>query len=452
MHSLNIPSAAFNKMALDEMIAEMKETPEEERKDTLNSLALLAGRLLKNGEITRAEFWALMKGAISAGLPEDEVRRAFSSGFKAELESSATKSTDSTNTKPKTHANEVVIQCAADVEMKPVDWLWPGWLPKGKLTILAGKGGTGKTALALLIAATITAGGQFPDGLCCELGNILIWSSEDAPEDTLAPRLKASGANLEKCFFIQGAVVGGEPRSFDPARDIPMLEEKVRVIGDVALLIVDPVVNAVSGDMNKANEVRRCLQPLVDFGAHNNCGVLGISHFKKGSAGSHAQERVLGSQAFSALARMVLVVAQDEGKERRVLARAKSNIAPDHGGFEYTLRQTTIDTEKGPIETTYAVWGSPMEGSSNAILSEVEGEKSGSALDEAVSFLRDLLADGEMTAQEIMSDASLAGFSSRTIARAKKALKVESRKFGVAGPWVWKMPGPPEHGEGQKAQ
>jgi len=420
---------AYGKAELEGMVAEMKAAPEDERHETLNRLALRLGQLVASGGVKKSDSLVFFRAALSVGLPVEEVRQVF----------------NSVNKTPKVRANGVIVQCAADVEMKPVDWLWRGWLPKGKLTVLAGKGGTGKTTLALLIAATITTGSQFPDGLGCDEGNILIWSGEDAPEDTLAPRLKASGADLGRCFFIQGAVVDGEPRAFDPALDIPLLEDEVKKIGDVALLIVDPVVNAVQGDMNKANEVRRCLQPLVDFGARNDCAVLGISHFKKGSAGSHAQERVIGSQAFSALARMVLVAAQDEGKERRVLARAKSNIAPDHGGFEYSLDQTTIETDNGPIEATYAAWGNPMEGTSNAILSEVEGEKSGGALDEAVSFLRDLLAGGEMPVQEIMSVATSAGFSSRTIIRAKKESKVESRKVGgMLGSWVWALPETPE--------
>lgn len=209
------------------------------------------------------------------------------------------------------------------------------------------------------------------------------WSSFPSPLFSYWRNRLASGANLERCYFIQGAVVSGAHQPFDPATDMPGLEERVKQIGEVALLIIDPIVNAVHGDMNKANEVRRGLQPLVDFGARNNCAVLGITHFKKGSSGSHAQERVIGSQAFGALARMVLVAAQEEGKEKRVFARAKSNIAPDYGGFEYSLQQTTLQTEAGAIATTYAAWGNPVAGTASEILGSVEGEKTVGALDAA---------------------------------------------------------------------
>jgi len=427
------------KAELDEIVSEMANALEGARNDTLNRLAFRCGQLVAGGEVAKGDCMALVRAAVSSGLSYEEVRPTFSSGYKAGLESPAKALT--VRAKPK--ADEVIIECADDMDIKPIDWLWPGWLPQGKLTILAGQAGTGKSTLALSIAATITAGGQFPDGFTCKPGNILMWSGEDAPEDTLIPRLCASGADLKSCFFIQGTRIKGEPQPFNPASDIPLLEAKVKEIGEVSLLIVDPVVNAVAGDMNKANEVRQGLGPLVDFGASNNCAVLGITHFRKGKAGSHTQERVIGSQAFSALARMVLVVGQEEGKEKRVLARAKCNIAPDNGGFEYTLRQATIKNGKGPIETTYAVWGNPIEGTASEILEDVEGEEAGGSLDEAEKFLREILAQGEKPHNDIVSEAEKQGYSFRTLKRAKAKLKIKSRKDGKDGPWFWALPETP---------
>ena len=90
----------------------------------------------------------------------------------------------------------VKIRCGADIKPLPITWLWPGWVPAGKLTILAGAAGTGKTTLALALAAVLTAGGRWPDGSeYKQLGNVLIWSSEDVADDTLVPRLIASGAD-----------------------------------------------------------------------------------------------------------------------------------------------------------------------------------------------------------------------------------------------------------------
>ena len=93
----------------------------------------------------------------------------------------------------------------SDIPVLPILWLWPGWLPLGKMTILAGAGGCGKTNLSLALIATITTGGFFPDGLRCENpGKVLIYSTEDDPADTLKPRLIANGANISKVSFIAG--------------------------------------------------------------------------------------------------------------------------------------------------------------------------------------------------------------------------------------------------------
>ena len=428
----------YGAVALSRIVAEMADTPEGQRNDTLNRLAFRVGNLVRDGEITNSESLALIKAAVTAELPENEARQTFASGYSAGIKPSETKPSTANN--PDTTKNHVCIQCAADIPIKSIDWLWNNWLPKGKLTLLAGTAGTGKTSLALLIAATITAGGSFPDGSTCEVGNVLIWSGEDVPEDTLIPRLKASGANLEKCYFVQGTVTDGVLQPFDPATDIQKLMEKVREIGNVSLLIIDPIVNVIHGDMNKANEVRRGLAPLVAFGENNDCTLLGITHFKKGSRGSLAQERVIGSQAFAAVARMVLVAGQKQGKENRVLAIAKSNISPDFGGFEYTMQKTTFNTINGPVDAVYAQWGAPIAGTANEILEGVEEEKPASALEGALTFLRDILCDGEMPQKDIEVAASNDGHSLASIKRAKKDLQIKSRKTGINGHWVWALP------------
>ncbi|MFM9438348.1 RecA-family ATPase [Janthinobacterium sp. CG_23.3] len=209
------------------------------------------------------------------------------------------------------------IRCGADITPQPITWLWPGWVPAGKSTILAGAAGTGKTTLALGLAAVLTAGGRWPDGSVCQgRGNVLIWSSEDVADDTLVPRLIASGADLARCHFIEGIAQDGESVPFDPSQDIPDLRRAVDAIGGVSLLLIDPIVSAVACDMLRANDVRRSLQAVVDFADAHGCAVSGITHFAKGGSGKAPQDRV-GSQAFGALARMVLVTAKEEGSNRR---------------------------------------------------------------------------------------------------------------------------------------
>jgi putative DNA primase/helicase len=337
----------------------------------------------------------------------------------------------------------VKIRCGADIKPLPITWLWPGWVPAGKLTILAGAAGTGKTTLALALAAVLTVGGRWPDGSACAgQGNVLIWSSEDVADDTLVPRLIASGADLARCHFIEGIAQDGESVPFDPSQDIPDLRRAVDAIGGVSLLLIDPIVSAVAGDMHRANDVRRSLQAVVDFADAHGCAVIGITHFAKGGAGKAPQDRVIGSQAFGALARMVLVTAKEEGSGRRVMARAKSNIAPDDGGVAYSLELVTI---AGGIEATHAVWEGVIEGTAREILGDVEhddtGEDGGTRQDlerMLVDTLRD--AGGKMATKALQAEVRDAGHSWDAAKRMKKSLGIEAKKLSMGGAWIWCLP------------
>ena len=337
---------------------------------------------------------------------------------------------------------EVQVTCAIEIKPKPIDWLWDGWLARGKLEVFAGMAGTGKTTIAMALAATISIGGRFPDGTRSPLGNVLIWSGEDSAEDTLVPRLIAAGADLSRVHFIGDVKHGDEIRSFDPATDIAALNHDAAGIGNISMLIVDPIVNVVAGDSHKNGEVRRALQPLVYFGERMNCAVLGISHFSKGTGGKEPLERVTGSLAFGALARIVLATAKiTEGeKSRRIFCRAKSNIGLDDGGFEYSLNQKEIDGFPG-LFSSYVLWGNAVEGSARELLAEADnresGEDDGTALDDAKDFLRELLKDGSLPQKQIMDDAKGASHSWATVRRAKTNLSIKSIK--TLGGWHWKL-------------
>lgn len=161
-----------------------------------------------------------------------------------------------------TCAPRVHLVNARDLTPEAVRWLWQGWLALGKVHVLAGAPGTGKTTLAMAIAAIFTTAGRWPDGTrCAEAGSVLVWSGEDDPADTLLPRLLAAGAARERCFFVGGTRdADGNVRPFDPATDLDDLGAAIEAIGDVRLLVIDPIVSAVTGDSHKNTEVRRALQ------------------------------------------------------------------------------------------------------------------------------------------------------------------------------------------------
>ncbi|MDY7558980.1 AAA family ATPase [Pseudomonas sp. CCC3.2] len=332
---------------------------------------------------------------------------------------------------------------ASSIKPVAIRWLWPGWLAQGKLHILAGAGGTGKTTLLLGLIATITTAGRWPDGeRCREAGNALIWSSEDDPSDTLVPRLIAAGADMSRVYIIQGRInAQGEVDPFDPANDIGLLKTTTQEIGGVALLMLDPVVSAVKGDMHKANDVRRGLQGVVDFAEQNMCAVIGISHFAKGGAGSSPADRVIGSQAFSALARTVLVAAKQEDSDMRVLARAKSNIGTDEGGVSYTIEPVTID---GGIETTCVMWGDAITGSAREILGDVEatGDEGHSDNDDPSEALRRILSSGALTGKEVKQLMTENGYSQKQTRSAREKLSVVTVRegFGKEIKTLWSLP------------
>ena len=334
----------------------------------------------------------------------------------------------------------VVLACGADLKPQPIRWLWPHWLALGKLHILAGAPGQGKTTLALAMAATVTIGGYWPDGSRCEAGNILIWSGEDDPADTLLPRLLAAGARQERCHFIEGTrTEDGEVQPFDPARDLQMLLQAIQQIGGIRLLVIDPVVSAVTGDSHKNTEVRRALQPLVDLAAACDCSVLGITHFAKGGQGTDPAQRVVGSVAFTAVARVVMVAAKvkslEDGEDTRILARSKSNIGPDDGGFEYYLEQC----EPLPgIQASCIAWGKPVQGTAKELLTDPD-ETGDSEAQDVAGFLRGLLADGPVPVKDLFKDADGAGYSRDQVKRASLKLGVEKQKTGMGGGWVWAL-------------
>ena len=331
-----------------------------------------------------------------------------------------------------------------DIAPSPVEWLWDGWLAVGKLQLIGGQPGTGKTTIALALAATLTNGGRWPDATQAPRGSVAIWSGEDDPADTLAPRLMAAGADMSRVHFITGMRQGGERYPFDPGRDCAELAVALAGIRDVRLLIIDPIVSAITGDSHKNAEVRRGLAPLVDLAQQHRCALLGITHFTKGTAGREPVERITGSLAFGALARLVMVTAKSEANDKnpsiRFIARAKSNIGPDGGGFVYDLRQQELPGYPG-IVTASIEWGEALEGSARALLADAERQDTGDEAGvDAAGFLRELLSYGARAAKDIFQEAESAGYSRDAMKRAKRRIGVLTAKTGMAAGWEWRLP------------
>jgi putative DNA primase/helicase len=344
----------------------------------------------------------------------------------------------------------VILRRGSEVAPVAVDWLWPGWLAGGKLHLIGGAPGTGKTTLAAGLAAIVTCGGRWPDGTRARAGSVVIWSGEDDNADTLNPRLRAAGADMQRVHVIERVIDRGEAYPFDPARDMDALSDALQAIPDVRLIVVDPVVSAVSGDSHKNAEVRRGLQPLVDLAASIGGALLGVTHFSKGTTGRDPLERITGSLAFGALARIVLVAAKqdadDDRPARRVLLRAKSNNGPDGGGFAYDLQQAPLPDFPG-IEASCVVWGEAIDGTARDVLAETEVDHDAAGRD-AAGFLRELLLSGERAAKDVFAEAGAAGYSRDAMHRAKRKIGAVAVKQGMLGGWVWRL----SDGSGRRAE
>lgn len=332
---------------------------------------------------------------------------------------------------------EVELLSAAKLTPEPVKWLWPGYVAGGKLHILAGQPGTGKTTIALSVAATITRGGYWPDGQRAERGSVLIWSGEDDPLDTLMPRLMAAKADLDRAYLVGDVCNAGGKRAFDPAHDMTTLLLAAEAFTDLRLLVIDPVVSAVAGDSHKNAETRRALQPLVEFAQRTGAAVWGISHFSKGTAGRDPLERLSGSLAFGAMARLVFGAAArktDDGGEERVFVRIKSNIGPDGGGFAYSLEFDDLDNG---VTGSKVIWGEAITAHARDILAECEAQpdEERTATDEAEEWLLEVLRPGPSSAGEIQKQARQAGISEKALRRARERLGIKPRKRDFAGGW-----------------
>lgn len=328
----------------------------------------------------------------------------------------------------------------ADVKVRPVDWLFPGKFAIGKLSFLCGHPGLGKSTAALSIAAIVSRGHPWPvDGTAAPVGNVLVLSAEDDVEDTLGPRLLAAGADPQRVHILKSLRDGDKRRSLNLERDVARLRAKIREVGDVLLVIVDPI-SAFLGrcDAHNTAEVRGVLAPLCDMAAELKTALLGISHLNK-ARDVDAILRMSGSLAFVAQARAVYVVGEDKNdKGRKLVACLKNNLAIDSVGFAYRIGTRGVQAGDVEIRAARIEWeDEPL----NMTVEEVlDGpDKGGGAREDAATFLEDTLADGPCTAKFIEARAGELGHAWRTVRRAADELHVVKSK-GEGGVSFWGLP------------
>jgi hypothetical protein len=340
-------------------------------------------------------------------------------------------------------------RCVADVSPEPITWFWSQRLACGKINLVAGNPGLGKSQLSTYAMAAVTTGGLWPDGTRSPKGSVILISCEDDAADTLRPRLEAAGADLTKVHLLDWIVDPERPdaprQHFDIGQHSDQLEAMVEAIGDVRLIVVDPVTAYLGGaDSHKTADVRAALAPLQSLAGRHGVAVILISHLNKSGGDNTAMNRVVGSGAFVAVARSAWLVGddpQDSGadRRRRILTPLKNNIGDDRTGFAFTVEGVTLPNGIGTSRVVFEP--GTVEISAAELLqgqSESSAQDSG-AVGEAEEFLKQNLAGGPRPAKDVEKDAKAAWVSKRTLMRARRNLKVKSRKSS-GGSWLLSLP------------
>jgi hypothetical protein len=410
--------------------------PQGRRNTTLTSLG---GSMRRRGMSEDEIGAALLKvnERCDPPLEEAEVRRVARSISRYEPRDDALRSSRQPGQRPATGEVGILL---SDVEPEQVDWIWPGRIPKGKLTVLDGDPGLGKSAAMVDLAARMSAGLDLPDGTPCEAAGVVICSAEDGLADTIRPRLDAASGDPEKVLSLATVTdeEGLERPISIPEDDVPIIEEGIRRVGAV-LVVIDPLMAFFGADIDsyKDQNVRRALAALASLGERTGAAIVIIRHLNK-SGGKTPIYRGGGSIGIIGAARSGMMIGEDPDDEnRRVLAPVKSNLAAPTPSLSFVLEEA----ENGAVRVR---WLGETDVAATDLLSAPADEDS-SALGEARNFLVDLLQDGPVPFAEVEAAAEQAGITMRTVKRAKKELGVDSTAVreegnrGVQG-WSWSLP------------
>ena len=307
----------------------------------------------------------------------------------------------------------------SEVQSQEIEWLWYPFIPYGKLTIIQGDPGDGKTTLVLNIAAGLSKGIGIDETMqVSEPMNIIYQTAEDGLADTVKPRLESAGADCQRIVVID-----------ESEKSLSMIDKRIEeaiINTNARLLILDPIQAYLGGgmDMNRANEARDMTKKLGLLAEKYKCAIVLIGHMNK-ATGNKAAYRGMGSIDFFAVARSVLLVGRVEGQPNtRAVAQIKNNLAP-------LGRSKAFKLEEGGFQ-----WMGDYEITADELLGGFVPK--GNKLEQAKRLLRELAETNEvMQSKEIFSLAAEEGISKRTLENAKKELNITARKINNS--WYWEL-------------
>lgn len=270
------------------------------------------------------------------------------------------------------------------------------------------------------------------------LGSVIILANEDDAARTIRPRLDAAGADLSRVHIVEGvARAGAEADLFQLDTDVKDLREKVRQIGDVKLIIIDPPAAYLGAkvDAYKESDVRRILAPLTTLAHDTGALVLLVVHLNKRTDGG-AQQRFGGSTAWIAAPRVAFLVSEEESTKNRFMVPVKNNLGDDRNGFAYRIVEKLIDYGDPRIKSSHVEWLGSTTRSAHELLNPPR-QKNGSVVDDAKAFLRTELSSGPVMVVDLEASAQAAGVSWASVKRARTKLPIMAAKE-VAG-WKWSL-------------
>jgi putative DNA primase/helicase len=352
-----------------------------------------------------------------------------------------------------------VLTCLADVEPCEISWLWHGRIPLGRISLLVGRPGEGKSFLTTDMTARVTTGTPWPDGSDCPMGSVILISAEDDPADTIRPRLDAHQADVRRVHLLSAVRridEDGKPHEIMfSLTDVVALESALKTHPDCKLIVIDPIGSFMGGDVDahRDNEVRGVLAPVARLAQKYGPAVLVVAHRRKG-AGTSADDLALGSRAFTGIARTVWhlsrksdadadaeAVEQMTGKKCpvRLLLPGKNNLAEEGDGLAFTIAgdPPSIRWDRDPVR---------MSADDALAVENGTGEERGrppKEQDGAREWVLAELADlQEHPVADLQRDAKAAGTSWRTIQRAAAKLQVIRERSGFGGAFIWRLPKP----------
>jgi len=346
---------------------------------------------------------------------------SFSSHADYELtrEAKAYRRTDATHAAGAERHTNAVIRLA-DIEPQEVAWLWRERIPLGRLTVLAGRPGVGKSFVTVDFASRVSTGAAWPDGSVNESASgVLFFAAEDDPADTIRSRLDAAGANIERVYYC-------------PNVDLTEIESHIDRVPNCRLVIIDPIGSYLGQYTNayRENKVRAVLEPLAEIARRRNIAVILVAHTRKALA-SFTDDSVLGSRAFVGLARAVWHVTKDpHDQTRRLFLPGKSNLSRETSGLAFWIASNPARVQwLGPVD---------LQADDLAIKESTRGRKP-KMRNAVADWLQAFLRDGPMPVRAIRKAAQEAGFSWATVRRAAETLPIERRKKASDGGWEWRL-------------